>query len=191
MKGLLSCWGSSSPSCWVGRDTGRGTETGEQVLVHMEQQTAHLRVRCVSAPRDGNAHSPVTPRDPRPGLSKFYRKARSFASLSDVVAGVHGDCAAAALAKPLKRIREQEEENNSPLSSNKRPCRTSNQDSVTDSMHGAKIFPRQESDEATYRRSMDGFDRLGDMKFVGMHRALSDTCLEKKMHTLDLATSCV
>lgn len=158
----------------------------------MEQPTAQLRTRCFSTPHEGNVHSPITSRDPRPGLSKFFRKARSFASLAEVVKGAHGDCAAVALAKPLKRIREDEEPTTIPSSSNKRSCRSTNQDRVNEPLHGCNMFPcKEESDGGTHRRSMDGFERLGEMKFVGMHRALSDNCLEKKMHALDLATSCV
>mmetsp|Transcript_5815 Transcript_5815/g.36085 ORF Transcript_5815/g.36085 Transcript_5815/m.36085 type:complete len:158 (-) Transcript_5815:195-668(-) len=157
----------------------------------MEQPTAHLRSRCFSTPHEGNLHGSITSRDPRPGLSKFYRKARSFASLSEVVKGAHGDCAAVALAKPLKRIREEEEPKETPSSSNKRSCRSTNQDRVNEPLQSPSMFPCKESDEGAHRRSMDGFECLGDMKFVGMHRALSDNCLEKKLHALDLATSCV
>lgn len=108
-----------------------------------------------------------------------------------MVKGAHGDCAAVALAKPLKRIREEEEPDKSPSSSNKRSCRSINQDRVHEPLQSPNIFPCKEFDEGTHRRSMDGFEHLGEMKFVGMHRALSDNCLEKKLHALDLATSCV
>lgn len=153
----------------------------------MDQPVLHFHKHHAVASQEGNLTIVRTCKDTRPGLSKFYRKARSFTSLSDVVSGAHGENAALVLSKPLKRVREEEEEIDIPEAIRHRSCST-HQDA--DQEIGYHRRKSTDSERTTARRRFLDYKDLSKIKMVVAKRSLSDTSLEQKMVALDLATSC-